>query len=576
MPNRYEDIEAIIGQSFTIGYGPLSALLQVERNTAEGHEDEILLSINTTINGGSHRFISTYNATNAEDLCNLKTVVDRLVATETAIYNYIDGKIAEMTGGTTGNNVMLLPLAINVNDITTETYENLFGSLPRDKFVEKVIFEVTTPFSKINETDTLEFSVGTDEDKEAFVPRFGLEHLQSTYVVNVCKSLSQETNIKLFAYLNESVDPEPEPEPEPSPYDPNFTQRVENNHAGVAASLTTDASGNVVHISLSGDALIGNVEDTDTFGEITGNYMDFGVNIPLHEDGSCHYRIVQMNPALALYDGIDEYVHNVDGVWTKDREYTIAAGETDELLLKFLMGQQANSDDFTHLYIYDLDNDTPESAFRSYHIENLLNFAAPINVPMTVSEEETPLFDVEFISVKEGAISSTLDENGNTIYHLQGQVTDKSAEMRAALGIDAVAPCTMISIRCNKDFGAAGARVTISNPYLKQVEDSKTDDGEFYYTDMMVYPSIITDGTFWIDIPLCNDASYPIVVLITDQATGQSYTVSVDNQLTIIPATQPSEERLVYRDSFNLTARDEPSVTAAGDTGAMRVRILSF
>lgn len=561
------DIRGIIGTSFQIGYGAISCTLTVKVNPDV--EGELLFEISAPVDMGDRKITTTYRASSDEDLCNLKTVLEKLSASETAIYQYVDGKIAEMTGGTTGNNVMLLPQTLEINNLTPdETYEAVFGTLERMKFIDRIIFEVLEPFSLAEATSTLYFSVGTTEDPELFVPKTPIDQLQSTLCVEVFKTITADTEIKLFGYYvtdgggEEPVDP---------PYDPNFVQRVDNNHEDVSVSLGSDASGNVVNITLTGDNLQGSVLDTDTFGEVTGNYMDFAVNIPLHTDGSiCHYRVVQQNPALAYYDGKDEFISNQDGVWTKDKTYTIEAG-TQEFLMSFLLTQSAGDEDYAHLYIYDLDAEEPENAFRSYHIKNELNFAAEANTNEAISlmsmEEEEPELQFSYRSSYESAFA--VQKVGQHSYKvtLAGQIHNQYDELLHSM-TEATNPGTSFTIHYLFRVKSSGVRVLAYNPnYQANSSLYKTLNG-VTYLDQTVYDQ--PDG-FYIDLPIGENRDYPIVVIITDLLTNEYDVVFIENKLTFGPSEEEEEQEYQA-----VAAKSAVMPMAYGDTGSMRVRILSF
>lgn len=597
----YTNLEAIIGQSFTIGYGGTSLTMTVSR------DENNRIGIQFTGDVKGERFSSSYTANSDEDLCNLATVLNLLKNSEDGTYGYIDSKIAEMTGGTTGNNVMLLPISVNVNDITVDVeYAQSFGNLIRNKFVDRIVFEILTPFYKANGKE-LQFSVGTAADPEAFVPKFGIDELQTTKVVDVFKTLDETTEFKLYAYLEpDDPDPGPDPEPEPEdPYDREFVQRVDNNHPEVSSSMSTDASGNIVNITLSGDNLTPSVLDTGTFGEVTGNYMDFSVNIPLRVTGECHYRVVQMNPALAYYDGKDEFVSNIDGVWTKDKSYTIREDEM-ELLMSFLLTQSAGSEDYVHLYIYDLDSEHPEDAFRTYHIKNELNFASSStegtpeegeeseNTPseneistMSLSNEITPL-RYSYISAHTSAVG-VVQNGSQTIVTLKGVVNDDSEVVKHAIatfpdGIRA----TLFSIFVSaSQIPIEGCVIEIFNPIYEKMDadEGEIDVGNFVDNEgniqvgaklELAVQGVQGDG-IWVDVPITEYNEYPIQVIITNLQTNTPTIYTINNELTFIESEEELTARYELKEAIQVKkASLSAAPRAAGDTGLMKVRILSF
>ena len=255
MPSRYHDIQALLGTSFTLGFGDIHTTFTVVRNE---ETKQLMLQLDTGLNTGAMPIRTSYKAISDDELCNLKTTREWLDALETSVREYVNEKVADITGGTSGGNVMLLPVSINVNDVTEATYNITMGTLARDKFIDRVIFEVLTPFSKADGS-TLEFSVGTDEDPELLVPKTGISSLQSTLVVDICKTITADTTIKVFGYMATE-----EPEEPDDPYDQEFVQRVDNNHESVSVSMTSDANDDIISITLSAGALrVANTGATD-------------------------------------------------------------------------------------------------------------------------------------------------------------------------------------------------------------------------------------------------------------------------------------------------------------------------
>lgn len=577
MPQTYHDISAILGKTFRIGYGSVNATITV---VEDPETKAVSIQIDRPISAGSNKMVTSYKALDDADVVNLATLVSHLDATEEAVYDYIDGKISEMTGGTTGGNVMLNPVSVNVDDIVEATYESLFGTLERNKFIDRVVFEVATPFSKAD-GKKLEFSVGVDADKDYLVPKFSIEKLQSTLVVDVCKTLEEKTAIKLFAYLQTD-------EGGDDPFDPEFTQRIDNTHDDVATSLSTDAMGNVVNITLTGNNLTGEVTDHETFGEVTGDYMDFTINIPLKAEGDSHYRLVQQNPALEYYNGRDEYISNKEGTWTKDKTYTITHG-SGEFLYSFLMTKTTGDDDYVHIYLYDLDAEEPDKAIRTYHIQNKLTFSdQPVQV----------VAGVKLLSLEDGSIGGSnvkgltysyfssyenapgieevpMDDPNIFAYqvNLSGEIHDQASEI-VRTGNFTMGPCTMISFWVNAP--GAHLKVTTYNPMYKYVtppdEQVITAEG-IAYTQQELAVKDDADG-FWMDIPITDHKDYPIVCIVEDMDTGEVMMVTIQNQLTFL--AEEMEPYEVLLSAHNVGVDNTIMPMAAGDTGAMRVRILSF
>ena len=130
------------------------------------------------------------------------------------------------------------------------------------------------------------------------------------------------------------------PGSDPTPPTPTPSDKVNvNGHANVLASDEVDADGNYT-ITLAGTDVEPGISDKNKaiFGEVTGNYID--IDIDLNKimnsvngeistlgngkslDAEKTYQVTQINPALAIYDGKDEFVSNVDGHWQKVKTYT--------------------------------------------------------------------------------------------------------------------------------------------------------------------------------------------------------------------------------------------------------------
>ena len=181
----WKDFTGIFGTSFRIGYGAANATFTINVITAEDGTQVYELNIDRILNAGANPIRTTYKATNDDELCNLKTLMELLSATETTAYSYIDEKVREITGGTTGGNVMLSPISVELKNIPEGDGSFGFGTLSVNKFIDRIIFGVTAPFF-LNAPKTLQFSVGSSENaKEDIVPKFSIDTLQSTKVINV-------------------------------------------------------------------------------------------------------------------------------------------------------------------------------------------------------------------------------------------------------------------------------------------------------------------------------------------------------------------------------------------------------
>ena len=146
----------------------------------------------------------------------------------------------------------------------------------------------------------------------------------------------------LVAHYKVTPGTSPEP-PQPTPSDKVNT----NGHENVLASDEVDLDG-TVKITIAGTDVEPGIsaDNAAIFGEVTGNYIDITLDLGKVMtaagqtlDNAKTYQVTQVNPALQLYDGKDEYVSNVEGQWTKVRTYSgadLAEGYA------ILVGSEAN------------------------------------------------------------------------------------------------------------------------------------------------------------------------------------------------------------------------------------------
>ena len=112
----------------------------------------------------------------------------------------------------------------------------------------------------------------------------------------------------------------------PAPPQPTPSAKVSvNGHANAVASDTVDEFGKTT-ITLAGTDVVAGIsaENADIFGEVTGEYIDVTLDMAkmVTLDDAKTYQVKQVNPALAVYDGKDEFISNIDGNWTKTKNYS--------------------------------------------------------------------------------------------------------------------------------------------------------------------------------------------------------------------------------------------------------------
>lgn len=551
------NMNGIIGKSFRIGYGDDAVILAVEKETVDGQEN-IVLKINAKIKGdgldiGDGSLNTSAIPKNDNDVINVKALNEALKTTSETLSRYTDEKIKELTGGTTGANIMLLPIRVTIDDIT-DGYSNAFGKLAANKFVDRIIFEVLEGFDT-GDDSKFDISIGTVTSPEAFVPKFSIENLASTYIVNICKTLSVETDFVFYVYKHEEI------------IIPTFEQEVYANHDGVSYSMTSDSSKKIWNITMSGDNLIRDVDDVETFGTLDGALMDFGINLPV--EANHRYRIVQRNSALQFYKGIDGYVSESNGIWTKDKNYSV--GDDTEFIYKFLMTESEGDSDYVHIWLYDLDSETPDEAIRTYHIKNSLYFEG--------TSGANALLQNTFLSASEGSVGIVKNDATQYTVTLTGEVHSQNTQM-AELYPNLSGNLTMFGFYYPKALPAEGVRLAIYNPVYSQVADQegiKVENG-IYYLDTTVQDPDNQDG-MWVYVPISDSQDYPVVIAIIDLATNETFLVGIDNELTFLPeevAEDETSESEAAVAAFNLTSDTAVLSETGVKSGSMIVRILSF
>lgn len=86
---------------------------------------------------------------------------------------------------------------------------------------------------------------------------------------------------------------------------------------------------NTFEMNISGAGAVPGAVDDDTFGEVTKYaQLTFPGFLPVGDSV-----VTQINPALAEYDGVDQYIKLTDAGWTKTKKYTVADKAEDFLIL---------------------------------------------------------------------------------------------------------------------------------------------------------------------------------------------------------------------------------------------------
>lgn len=577
------DVDGTTKQSFQIGYIDPVKLVSSSVPSEEDDSTQRYLEIGAKIKVDgveTENPISTSaDPVGEDDVVNLKALTLRITNAIQQANDYTDNSIKELTGGTTGANVMLLPIQLTADDMI-DGYSVAFGKLAANKFVDRIIFEVTEGFS----TDELyDISIGTVTKPEAFVPKFSTDKLASTYIINVCRTMETESDFVLYVSKHpDPVEPEPDPEPEPGFV---FEQKIINEHEGVSTSITSDASEKVWSITLTGDDLNAQILDTETFGTVDGAVMDFALNFPT--DNTHRYRVVQRNPALQYFSD-DPYIGESGGIYTKDKNYTLSE-EDEEMIYKFAVTESTGDSDYIHIWVYDLDGEDPENAILTYHIKNNLTFKG--------SSGAGAILQHDFMSASEGSVGIVKNAENQYTVTLDGEIHSKESLVTQTYP-DLSGNLTAFGVYYPRAIPETGLRLAVYNPAyasLDGIDQTVHCTNGVYYAEMYVYYNEEAEG-FWIDLPVSDDKSYPIVITVIDPESNESFLVGIDNNLTFLPeeteeeVEESSDDDSMMPAAYNLEPMaasedaeaedsdiggetEEPQVTP---TGKARVRILSF
>lgn len=530
---RYGNIDGVVGFRFIIGYGTNGATIQVENG---------IMKVG--------RVQSTVPATEDPDLTTLKTVNDQIAASAEILKEYVDQKVQEGGDGSGSGSATIDMLPVYT--ITPESIVNgnsyQIGSLKANHFIDKVVFELKEAFSS-DVNQELYIAVGTANNHAAF-GTLQLSKLTKTQVINVCQTLDSDTDVYLFITDRD----------EGSGAVPSFNQVVFNEHPSVEDTLTSDASYKVWTATFTGSNLLGEITQPDVFGsKAEGNMMDFGVNIPVEEGHT--YRIVQQNPALQIYDGADEFVSQVEGVWTKSKTYTIEAGSETELDYYFLLTESSGDSDYIHIYVYDETD--PETAIRTYHIHNQLKFEGTSPI--------ASLLQIDYASASEAAVGIVQNADNQYTLTLNGEVTNLGEQVSAEFA-GVTGNATKLGIYYAKHIGTQGIRAIIYNPaaQLFTGDESTLQSSGVYYTDVTMTDEDEHDGC-WIYFPIVESKTYPIIIAIIDLETKDYVLYGIDNNLTF---KQASTANIMMANLFDMA---NGAVTLADEsTGKVLLRIISF
>lgn len=504
--SNLSNLDGVVNSVFSIGVGPRKLTMEVGRG---------MVTVNKGLDTGANPIRSQALPENWDDLVNLRAVqkmMDDIVAT------------------------IMNPEPVSIDMSAIESYPAIIklGSYDIGHYLDRIVFTVDTT------SEDVKMSIGTMDEPEKLFPATNLKTLNQ-----ICTD--KELNILLtaeedyFIFLDKDISVIPPEE---------FVQKVYNVHPNVSSKITTDASGNVVTIALSGAGVEPLISYPEMFGAVTGNYVDFGINMNLPKGT---YRITQQNACLSLYADDPTVSQDENGVWTKSKEYVIEEDPADdEFIYTFLMGNKTDNA-WTHITVTDAE-DNPVVV---YHIQNQMIFANEI------AEMATP---------KKGEITHTTDlEVTDTI---EDDIHNVVVTATAAKNINEDATgrkeCQILI-----PYAPTGDFVySITSPALDMVEPD--EDGIRTLTSEIAMPDTLDEnGQIYMPIILTEDkSSYPIVVTFIDKATNATVMYVIDNRVTF--ESDPGTDLDVPEDPPTGDSGNDPETPTVTESGAIFVRLISY
>lgn len=534
MSEVYSNIAGIIGDMFSLGVGPQKMTITVNGN-------RVVINKEIRLEGGLG-IQSDKTPAEPNDMVTLQFFNEQFDAFKEDIDKLIPDDLSRFSEGL---NYMATPVVVTPNDLEDGTMVSM-GTVNAGKFIDRIILEVETPFS-LAERNVGEISIGTLVNPTAFMEKKNLAEITSTIAVDIYKTLATNTDIYLYFYR--TVEPEPEP-----PY----TQEVFYSHEGVSHTIGSDGNGDVFNIELTGIGLTGEINNTDLFGNsIVGNYLDFGINLELTPGKT--YKIVQENSCLALFPDDPSITHTEQGVYTKTKEYLFPEEEAEEgFIYWFLMGQR-DTNTYTHIYVYDPESETPDTAIKAYHIHNNLAYAdEPVQYLASLAELNNgnnpygyPDCNINVAEDSENTFTITVNADAATSH--REDLLSMYPNLPDAKYTVLYVPYTPVN----------AYTVTQINPALAGARDDVEESDGVYSLSYEVTPE--NTDTIFIPVPLGEDKSHDIELLFMDNVTNTTIAYSIENGVTFVEPTEPEEPP---------TEPEEPPVEE--ETGAIRVRVLSF
>lgn len=494
------------------------------------------------------------------------------------------GSNNDPTSPTNPVNAMLQPTMFTVDMLVPELTQ-ILGTLPMQTFIDRIILETHTNFTLLDESeDTWQFSIGTADPTEAelLIPKTPIAELnkQRAWVVDIQRTFANPTAFVLYIYNVTPDNPNPGPGPvEPEEPDPDgdFVQAVFNNHGEVTYGLTSDASKKVWNLTVQSDDAVAGFDHPELFGELgDAPLIDIGVNMPFKPGH--RYRVLQQNPALE-YFADDSRVENVEGTWTKIATYEWNPEDPEEeFVYCFCMMPSAGEIDYLHLFIYDLDEETPEQVCRTYHIRNLVTFREVVIPPPPVMDS----FE-QFVQVSTPDIDAHIESQSDTdcTIIVSGSTATKNishpelfGDLGDVNGIDLVINLpievgdTVKIVQINKALALFEGDPSISSSEDK-TDWVKIKNYTRETTEEFTYCFVLTERE-------TDEPEYVVIALYADGSEEPFKTYTIRNEIYF---ATPEVNRMRSRSAMLLSDDSEDSrvSTSTGkDEGACRIRIISF